>query len=622
MTSTESTDSTGATATEDLDALARRVEAWIADDPDAFSRNELTALLATARSGEEHVGDAAVEDLRDRFAGSLQFGTAGLRGAMQAGPNRMNRAVILRAAAGLAAYLVGSLGDEAGAEGGHKHGLLHRHEAAPARPKIVVGYDARHNSHTYALDSAAVFTAAGLDVVLLPSALPTPVLAFAVRHLDADAGVMVTASHNPPADNGYKVYLGGRAVTGSGQGAQIVPPFDALIAAKIAAAPAAAQVPRAEDGWSIAGPDVLEAYLASVGRLAVDEAPRDLKIVVTPLHGVGGAVVESVLRGAGYHDVFLVPEQAEPDPAFPTVAFPNPEEPGAIDLSLAYAQTLGADLVIANDPDADRCAVAVKDHRAVLDHAKNSGGDTGPQEGWRMLHGDEVGALLGELVASSATSGLLASSIVSSRLLGRIATAHGLDHASTLTGFKWISRVDGLVFGYEEALGYCVDPAQVRDKDGISAALRMVQLADTLKAQGRTLVDALDDLARAHGLHLTDQLSARFTDLAQIPATMQRLRTAPPASLAGSAVVETVDLSDGVDGLPPTDGLRLLAEDGSRVIVRPSGTEPKVKCYLEVIVPVAGDASVDEVSEARQVASARLQAIRADMSAALGIAPA
>ena len=239
-----------------------------------------------------------------------------------------------------------------------------------------------------------------------------------------------------------------------------------------------------------------------------------------------------------------------------------------------------------------------------------------------MLHGDEVGALLGELVASSATNGVLASSIVSSRLLGRIAAAHGLDHASTLTGFKWISRVDGLVFGYEEALGYCVDPAQVRDKDGVSAALRMVQLADTLKAQGRTLVDALDDLARAHGLHLTDQLSARFTDLAQIPATMQRLRTAPPASLAGSAVVETVDLSDGVDGLPPTDGLRLLAEDGSRVIVRPSGTEPKVKCYLEVIVPVAGDASVDEVSEARHVASARLQAIRADMSAALGIAPA
>jgi len=622
MTSTESTDSTGVTAAEDLDALARRVEAWIADDPDAFSRNELTALLATARSGEEHVGEAAVEDLRDRFSGSLQFGTAGLRGAMQAGPNRMNRAVILRAAAGLAAYLVGSLGDEPGADGGHKHGLLHRHEVAPTRPKIVVGYDARHNSHTYALDSAAVFTAAGLDVVLLPSALPTPVLAFAVRHLDADAGVMVTASHNPPADNGYKVYLGGRAVTGSGQGAQIVPPFDALIAAKIAAAPAAAQVPRAEDGWSIAGPEVLEAYLASVGRLAVDEAPRDLKVVVTPLHGVGGAVVESVLRTAGYTDVFLVPEQAEPDPAFPTVAFPNPEEPGAIDLSLAYAQTLDADLVIANDPDADRCAVAVRDPRAVLDHAKNAGRDTAPSDGWRMLHGDEVGALLGELVASSATGGLLASSIVSSRLLGRIAAAHGLDHASTLTGFKWISRVDGLVFGYEEALGYCVDPGQVRDKDGISAALRMVQLADTLKAQGRTLVDALDDLARAHGLHLTDQLSARFTDLAQIPATMQRLRTAPPASLAGSAVVETVDLSDGVDGLPPTDGLRLLAEDGSRVIVRPSGTEPKVKCYLEVVVPVAGDASVDEVSEARHVASARLQAIRADMSAALGIAPA
>lgn len=632
MTSTDSTDSidstSGATSAdagsgaEDVASLTRRVEAWIADDPDAFSRNELTAVLQSIRSEDETVREAALEDLRDRFSGSLQFGTAGLRGAMQAGPNRMNRAVILRAAAGLAAYLTDSLGAQ-DAQPEHKHGLLHRHEpAAPARPKIVVGYDARHNSHTYALDSAAVFTAAGLDVVLLPSALPTPVLAFAVRHLDADAGVMVTASHNPPADNGYKVYLGGRAVTGSGQGAQIVPPFDALIAAKIAAAPPAVQVPRAEEGWSIAGPEVLTAYLDAVGALADDTAPRDLSIVVTPLHGVGGAVVDHVLRAAGYQDVFLVPEQADPDPAFPTVAFPNPEEPGAIDLSLAYAQTLGADLVIANDPDADRCAVAVKDHRAEQDFATNSGGDTGPREGWRMLHGDEVGALLGELVASRETSGLLASSIVSSRLLGRIAAAHGLDHASTLTGFKWISRVDGLVFGYEEALGYCVDPGTVRDKDGISAALLMVQLADRLKAQGRTLVDALDDLARAHGLHLTDQLSARFTDLAQIPLTMQRLRTAPPASLAGSAVVETVDLADGVDGLPPTDGLRLVAEDGSRVIVRPSGTEPKVKCYLEVIVPVASDASVDEVTEARHTAAGRLQAIRADMSSALGISPA
>jgi phosphomannomutase len=324
-----------------------------------------------------------------------------------------------------------------------------------------------------------------------------------------------------------------------------------------------------------------------------------------------------VLGDAGFTDLHVVLEQAAPDPAFPTVAFPNPEEPGAIDLALALAQDLSADLVIANDPDADRCAAAVRDPRSA------TGADSPTGRGWRMLHGDEVGALLGQEVAARAVEagrgGVLACSIVSSRLLARIAAEHGLEHRSTLTGFKWISRVDGLVFGYEEALGYCTDPAHVRDKDGLSAALLLAQLAARLKAEGRTLVDVLDDLAVRHGLHLTDQLAARFGDLSAIGATMDRVRADPPTSLAGSDVVEVTDLAapgTGPDALPPTDGLRFLAADGTRVVVRPSGTEPKVKCYLEVIVPVAGD-----VGMARLVARTRLDAVRADVAEALGLPP-
>ncbi|WP_265520925.1 phospho-sugar mutase [Oerskovia flava] len=585
-------------------ALHERAEAWIADDPDPVDRAELRALLDAADSDDprkDRVRAAALDELRDRFAGTLQFGTAGLRGAMAAGPRRMNRAVVIRAAAGLGAYLRDRLGEQT--------------------PRVVVGYDARHRSADFALDTAAVLTGAGAEVLLLPAPLPTPVLAFAVRHLEADAGVMVTASHNPPADNGYKVYLGGRVVTGPGQGAQIVPPADAGIAAAIAAVPSVASVQRAQAGWTVLGRDVVDAYTASVARLS-DGAPRDLRIVTTSLHGVGGAVLARVLREAGFTRVIAVEEQVDPDPDFPTVSFPNPEEPGAMDLALAVAQDAGADLVLANDPDADRCAVAVLDPRV----GTYQGVETARSNGWRMLHGDEVGALLGDDAARRAArlriapgAQVLASSIVSSRLLARIAAAHGLAHASTLTGFKWISRVDGLVYGYEEALGYCVDPAHVRDKDGISAALLVAQLANRLAAQGRTLVDALDDLARGHGLHITDQLSARFTDLDEITGTMARLRSRPPRTLAGAGVSEVVDLSAGIDGLPPTDGVRIMSADGTRVIVRPSGTEPKVKCYLEVVVPVAADASHDDLTAARAFGRDRLDKVRADVGQALGL---
>ena len=594
--------------------LADDVRTWIADDPDPATAAELERLLAdaldTAPEGASPAARtararsvAARKELADRFSGPLLFGTAGLRGVLGGGPHRMNRAVVIRAAAGLAAHLHDALG--------------------VAVPRVVIGYDARHNSSRFASDTAAVMVGAGIDAMLLPSALPTPVLAFAVRHLDADAGVMVTASHNPPRDNGYKVYLGGRAVTDGGRGAQIVPPTDAEIAARIAEVTSVAAVPRASSGWTVLGQHVLDDYVARVVALADPAGPRSLRIVLTPLHGVGGAVAERVLRAAGFTDVHLVPEQADPDPDFPTVALPNPEEPGAIDLALVLAHDIGADLVIANDPDADRCAVAVKDRRARTDR----GPDTVGAEGWRMLHGDEVGTLLGAFIADRALGApdgstgtrVLANSIVSSRLLARIAASHGMAHAATLTGFKWIARVDGLLFGYEEALGYCVDPVRVRDKDGLSAALLVAELAAGLKSAGHTLIDALDDLAREYGLYLTNQLAARFTDLDQIPATMATVRSRPPQTLAGSPVTEVVDLADGVDGLPPTDGLRLLAADGTRVIIRPSGTEPKVKCYLEVITPITPDADDAALTDARIAARERLEAVRTDIRTALSL---
>ncbi len=582
--------------------LVARVRAWIDDDPDPQTARHLADLLDLAgeHNGDETMQVAARQELADRFAGFLEFGTAGLRGALGGGPNRMNRAVVIRTAAGLLRYLTDVLG-------------------ADARPRVVIGFDARYLSDVFARDTAAVVTAGGGEALLLPRPLPTPVLAFAVRRLGADAGVMVTASHNPPQDNGYKVYLGGRVVDGAGRGVQIVPPHDAEIATRIAAVPSVTSVPRVESGWAHLDEDVVEAYLAAIGALAVPGSPRDLRIVTTSLHGVGGELLRRVLADAGFRDVHAVPEQVAPDPAFPTVAFPNPEEPGAIDLALALAQAMDADLVIANDPDADRCAAAVRDPWAAV----ATGEDSARAAGWRMLHGDEVGALLGSDVARGVAAagggdGVLANSIVSSRLLGRIAAAHGLAHRETLTGFKWISRVEGLVFGYEEALGYCVAPSFVRDKDGLSAALLLAQLAARVKAEGRTLLDELDDLALEHGLHLTDQLSARFGDLSAIGATMDRVRSAPPTTLAGSPVVAVEDLArpaPGPDALPPTEGLRLLAEDGTRVVVRPSGTEPKVKCYLEVVVPVEAAA----VDDARRTARSRLDAVRGDVARALGL---
>ncbi|MGI5349217.1 phospho-sugar mutase [Streptomyces sp. CA-250714] len=560
----------------DDDALLARARDWLAEDPDPETREEL-AKLVEARD---------LAELRDRFSGTLQFGTAGLRGELGAGPMRMNRAVVIRAAAGIAAYLRARTADG-------------------DRPLVVIGYDARHKSADFARDTAAVMVGAGLRAATLPEPLPTPVLAFAVRHLGAAAGIMVTASHNPPRDNGYKVYLD--------DGLQIVPPADGEIAHEIASVGPLAGVPRPDSGRQVLGDDVLNAYLARTGAVLTEGSPREVRVVHTAMHGVGHRTAQLAFERAGFPAPVPVPEQAEPDPDFSTVAFPNPEEPGAMDRAFATARAWEdehgerPDVIIANDPDADRCGVAVPDPAAA--------------DGWRMLRGDQVGVLLATHLIRKHAKGTFATTIVSSSLLSRIAEAAKLPYAETLTGFKWLARVDGLRYGYEEALGYCVDPEGVRDKDGITAALLVAELAAELKQAGRTLTDLLDDLDVEYGVHATDQLSVRVADLSLIASGMRRLRAEPPAALGGLAVAQADDLSRGSEDLPPTDGLRyqLAGTDGvegGRVIVRPSGTEPKLKCYLEVVVPVGEAAGL---AAARERAAGVLERIKADLKRVTGL---
>lgn len=578
--------------------LIAAAEDWLRQDPDETDRAVLQAEIAASRDGDP----VATASLASRFAGPLAFGTAGLRAEEGPGPARMNRAVVRRTAAGLARYLLSRLGGTAPGQDSL--------DAAGTPPRIVVGYDARRGSQRFALDSVAVFTAAGLQAHLTPRPLPTPVLAFAVRHLEADAGVMVTASHNPPADNGYKVYLGGRMTDEAGRGAQITTPSDAEIAGFIEHDAPLDSIPLAERGWDVLDEGVVGAYrLAALSVLSAPDhsvaAPaRQLDVVYTPLHGVGGTVLPDLFEDAGFHRPYVVPEQAEPDPEFPTVDFPNPEEPGAMDLALAAARERGADLVIANDPDADRLALAIP----VPD-------PDGPR--WRMLTGDEVGVLLGhQLVTRLRPVGaVMANSVVSSRLLSRLAGELGVTHETTLTGFKWIARVPGLGYGYEEALGYCVAPDVVRDKDGMTAALVAAEMAASLAAEGRTLLDVLDAIALQFGVTVTGQLSVRVADTALLEAMMTRLRTAPPGALAGQDVTAAVDLSTGYRDLPATDALLYTTADDSRVIVRPSGTEPKLKCYLEVVRPVDTAAQLPTV---RAEATAALERLERSVAEALG----
>ncbi|KQP97616.1 MULTISPECIES: phospho-sugar mutase [unclassified Rathayibacter] len=520
----------------DVRALA---EAWLAQDPDAETRQELVDLLQADSAGDA----AASAELDDRFRERLAFGTAGLRGAIAAGSNRMNRVLVAQAAVGIADHLL--------ARGGR-------------RPVVVIGYDGRKNSRIFAEDSAALMAGAGVDAVLLPRLLPTPVLAFAVRHLDADAGVMVTASHNPPQDNGYKVYLGG-----ADEGSQIVPPVDSEIAERILAVARDRRVPELpRSEYRIADESVVAAYISATAAGGRQVAP--LRVVYTAMHGVGWETAHRVFSAAGFDEPAVVVEQIEPDPAFPTVSFPNPEEDGALDLAFATARSGRADLIIANDPDADRFAAAIPDASS---------------DGFRRLTGNEVGALLGWRAAEEArldgrSGGALACSIVSSPALGAVAADYGLDFVETLTGFKWISRVPDLVFGYEEALGYLVNPRTVRDKDGISAALAFLSLASSLADDGRTIADELDAFAERFGLFGSAQISLRVTELSEIARIMARLRAEPPTTIGGLSVERSEDLLAPGGALPPTDALRFTL-DGARLIARPSGTEPKVKLYLD-----------------------------------------
>ncbi len=528
---------------------------WLAEDPDPQTRAQLQAWI--------DANDEA--SLSVAFAGPLTFGTAGLRGPLGPGPAAMNHIVVAKAAAGLAQYVKDTGGST-----------------------IVIGYDARRNSQAFAELTAAIAAGAGLTAEVLPRKLPTPVLAYAIKARGADAGVVVTASHNPPQDNGYKVYLG--------DGMQIVSPADAEIAARIAAQPRFDEIPQSTD-WVTLDETVVDEYLNRVVSLA-DEghtAGARLKVVYSAMHGVGGGLFETVCQRLGFVDLHPVAEQFDPDASFPTVAFPNPEEPGAMDLSLAAATGVGADLIIANDPDADRCAVGIP-----------------TQDGFRMLRGDEVGVLLGWWTTQrSAVTGSLVTTIVSSDMLGSIARAAGLGFRQTLTGFKWITRPDDIVFGYEEALGYCVDPVTVRDKDGISASVRMLELAAWLQNQGRTITGLLDDLGREHGVYLTDQISIRVQDLSDRDRALAALAARPSEAIADLDTV--ADLMDSaLTGLPPTEGLRLTLRDGGRVVARPSGTEAKLKVYLEV-VENTGDLAAD-----RARAAQRMQILRAGLEQFLG----
>lgn len=559
-------------------SLLATAEAWLAQDPDDETRAELAGLVERARVSD----DVAVAELHDRFDTRLQFGTAGLRGRIEAGSNRMNRVLVSQAAAGLAAYLL---------------------EQAPegVTPSVVIGYDGRKNSAVFAGDTAELMAGAGVRAILLPRLLPTPVLAFAVRFFDASAGVMVTASHNPPADNGYKVYLGSEH-----HGSQIVSPADAAIAAhigRIAETALVQDLPRS-DGFEIAGEDVVDAYVAETAAVAPAPAGGQLRVVYTAMHGVGWETTRRVLETAGYPAPELVAEQIDPDPTFRTVSFPNPEEPGALDLSFATARAVGADLIIANDPDADRLAIAIPD-------------DAAPS-GFRRLTGNEVGLLLGWRAAQAASAaldgdaapeGTLACSIVSSPALRLVAEAHGLEFRETLTGFKWISRTPGMLFGFEEALGYLVNPGTVRDKDGISAAVAFLGLATASAQAGESVAGLLDRFADTFGSFGSDQISIRYTELSRIGEVMAGLRALPPTELAGARVTRIDDLADGFEALPPSDVLRVWLDDGTRIMIRPSGTEPKLKVYVDV-QSADGDAA-----ERAATVTARLAALRTDLTA-------
>ena len=518
--------------------LNQEVTDWIKHDPDPN----------TAKQLQQWLDQNNLEKLTAAFNGFLQFGTAGLRGPIGPGPSCMNRAVVSRAAAGIAAFM-------------KKHNLQ----------SVVIGRDARHGSAEFAKDSAEILAGAGFKTYVLPRELPTPVLAFAVNKLKVDVGIMVTASHNPAIDNGYKVYLGGVVSGVNYHGSQIISPIDSEISDFISQADLK---PNRITTYETVPESVITDYIKSVA--AICQTPNQLKIVYTALHGVGAETFLKVFNSAGFSNLLVVKEQEKPDPDFPTTPFPNPEEAGAIDLAIDYAKREGADLVIANDPDADRCAIAIND----------------PDQGWRMLRGDEVGAIVGKYLIERdrINNGAYANSLVSSSLLSKMAKKAGIEFHETLTGFKWISKISNLTFGYEEALGYCVDAKSVNDKDGISVGLLIAQIAGELRDGGISLADYLNLIGDEYGFHKTDQISIRVTDLSIIQTLLNKVAANPPASLAGSALISAEDLSKSKTMATP--GIRCYYNDGIRIIIRPSGTEPKLKCYIEVVSNSKSDAQL------------------------------
>ena len=518
-----------------MNALFSKAQDWLNQDPDQETRAELEQLLSEAKSGNAE----AQAELTNRFDGRLQFGTAGLRGRLQAGSMGMNRVLVAQAAGGLAAYL----------------------KDYDKTPSIVIGYDGRKNSDVFARDTAEIMAGAGIKAYLLPRKLPTPVLAYAIQYFDATAGVMVTASHNPPEDNGYKVYLGK-----ANGGGQIVSPADKDIAALIdkVAAGNIADLPRSQD-FTILNDEIVDAYIAKTASLA-KEPQADINYVYTAMHGVGYEVLSKTLTKAGLPQPHVVAEQVWPDGTFPTVNFPNPEEKGALDLAIKVAKENNAEFIIANDPDADRLAVAVPD-------AKGN---------WKPLHGNVIGCYLGWYLAkqyhAQGKKGVLACSLVSSPALAEIAKKYGFDSEETLTGFKYIGKVNGLLFGFEEALGYLVDPDKVRDKDGISAAIVFLDLVRSLKKEGKTLADYAADFTKEFGAYVSGQISIRVSDLSEIGKLMSALRNNPPAEVGGFKVATFLDHTK-TDR--QSDILVFVLENGSRLIARPSGTEPKIKFYLD-----------------------------------------
>lgn len=518
-----------------METLFKVAQNWLDQDPDLETHAELEQLISQAKSGDAK----AQAELASRFDGRLQFGTAGLRGRLQAGSMGMNRVLVAQAAAGLAEFLKGY----------------------DKEPSIVLGYDGRKNSDVFARDTAEIMAAAGIKTYLLPRKLPTPVLAYAIKYFDTTAGVMVTASHNPPEDNGYKVYLGK-----ANGGGQIVSPADQEIAACIdkVAQGNIKDLPRSEN-YVVLDDEIVDAYIAKTASLA-KEPQVDINYVYTAMHGVGYEVLSKTLAKAGLPQPHIVADQVWPDGTFPTVNFPNPEEKGALDLAIKVAKEKNAEFIIANDPDADRLAVAVPD----------------TQGNWKVLHGNVIGCFLGWYLAkqyhAAGKKGVLACSLVSSPALAEIAKKYGFQSEETLTGFKYIGKVDGLLFGFEEALGYLVDPDKVRDKDGISAAIMFLDLVRNLKKQGKTLADYAEDFTKEFGAYVSGQISIRVSDLSEIGKLMTALRTNPPSEVGGFKVATFLDHTK-TDR--QSDILVFVLENGSRLIARPSGTEPKIKFYLD-----------------------------------------